>query len=80
MRLTYLPILNQVRERLAKFIKAEIDELVLVPNTSHGINTVLKNFEWQQGDILVHGAGIFLLTQSDIFFNCGQPPRRTTRF
>jgi selenocysteine lyase/cysteine desulfurase len=56
MRLIYLPLLIHVRERLAKFIGAETDELVLVPNASHGINTVLKNFEWQQGDILIDGA------------------------
>jgi len=56
MRLTYLPLLIHVRERLASFIGAAADELVLVPNASHGINTVLKNFEWQQGDILIDGA------------------------
>jgi selenocysteine lyase/cysteine desulfurase len=56
MRFTSLPLLTHVRERLAKFIGAETDEVVLVPNASHGINTVLKNFEWQQGDILIDGA------------------------
>jgi hercynylcysteine S-oxide lyase len=55
IRLTYAPLLIHVRERLARFIGAETDELVLVPNTSHGINTVLRNFAWQQGDILIYG-------------------------
>jgi cysteine sulfinate desulfinase/cysteine desulfurase-like protein len=55
MRQTYLPLLTSVRGRLANFIGAESDEVVLVPNASHGINTVLKNFEWQEGDILIYG-------------------------
>lgn len=55
MRLISLPLLTHVRERLAKFIGAKTDEVVLVPNASHGINTVFKNFEWQKGDILIDG-------------------------
>ncbi|KIM79204.1 hypothetical protein PILCRDRAFT_823789 [Piloderma croceum F 1598] len=53
MRLTFLPLFMHVRERLAKLIGAETDELVLIPNASHGINTVLWNFEWLPSDILV---------------------------
>ncbi|THU76340.1 PLP-dependent transferase [Dendrothele bispora CBS 962.96] len=30
-----------------------VDEVVCVPNASHGINTVLRNFIWEEGDILI---------------------------
>ncbi|KAF5364462.1 hypothetical protein D9758_010703 [Tetrapyrgos nigripes] len=33
--------------------KERADEVVFVPNASHGINTVLQNFIWEEGDILV---------------------------
>ncbi|KAF5364459.1 hypothetical protein D9758_010700 [Tetrapyrgos nigripes] len=44
------------RERLSEFIgigKERVDEVVFVPNASHGINTVLRNFIWEEGDILL---------------------------
>jgi hercynylcysteine S-oxide lyase len=46
--------MKSVRLRLAKFINAaDVDELVLVPNTTHGVNTVLHNFNWKEDDILI---------------------------
>lgn len=54
-RFTYQPLLVHVRDRLAKLIGAETDEVVLVANASHGITTVLRNFEWHEGDILIEG-------------------------
>lgn len=46
--------LTNVRTRLAKFINAsDVDELVLVPNTMHGVNTVLHNIRWKPDDILI---------------------------
>jgi len=47
--------LNRVRERVAKLIGAETDECVIVNNTSHGLATVLRNFIFNEGDILVGG-------------------------
>lgn len=44
------------RGLLADFIGAKEDEVVLVPNATHGLNTVLRNFEWREGDILLGSA------------------------
>jgi selenocysteine lyase/cysteine desulfurase len=52
-RYTYGDILPGVRERLAKFIGVDTDEVVMVPNATHGVNTVLRNFEWKAGDVIV---------------------------
>lgn len=47
-------LLRDARERLAQFIGAEdTDECVLVTNASTGLNTVLKNFEWEKEDTIV---------------------------
>ncbi|THH11024.1 hypothetical protein EW145_g930 [Phellinidium pouzarii] len=53
MRSTYLSPLKTVRARVAKLVNAEIDECVIVPNATHGVNTVLRNFDWNQGDVIV---------------------------
>lgn len=31
----------------------DTDECVLVNNTLHGISTILRNFEWHEGDIII---------------------------
>lgn len=54
-RLEYQLPLIAVRERLAKLIGAETDEVVLVPNASYGLNTILRDLEWKAGDVLVEG-------------------------
>ncbi|KAG7447413.1 PLP-dependent transferase [Guyanagaster necrorhizus] len=54
MRLTYQPMLVAVREKVASFIGvSDVSEVVLVPNASHGVNTVLRNFIWEAGDVIV---------------------------
>lgn len=46
-------IIPLVREKIAKLVNAEVDEVVLIPNTTHGINTILHNLEWKEEDYLV---------------------------
>ncbi|KAF9269544.1 PLP-dependent transferase [Marasmius fiardii PR-910] len=53
-RLSYIPILNSAREKVAKLVGvADVDEVVFVNNASHGVNTVLRNFIWEEGDVIV---------------------------
>lgn len=49
IKTSYMPRLLDVRQKLALMI----DECVLVPNASMGINIVLWNFTWEEGDIIV---------------------------
>ncbi|TFY57881.1 hypothetical protein EVG20_g8371 [Dentipellis fragilis] len=53
MRLELAGLLLTAQTRIANFINADPDELVFVPNASHGIHTVLWNFDWNEGDIIV---------------------------
>ncbi|KXN90567.1 hypothetical protein AN958_04080 [Leucoagaricus sp. SymC.cos] len=53
LRLDYLEYLTSVREKLSKLVNAQRDEIVLVPNASVGVNTVLRNFEWEKEDIII---------------------------
>ncbi|KAK7052816.1 hypothetical protein VNI00_004135 [Paramarasmius palmivorus] len=53
-RLSYMPMLVEARKKVAKLIGAQDhDEVVFVPNASHGVNTVLRNFIWEEGDVLI---------------------------
>lgn len=52
-RIIYGPILIEVRRKLAQLIGANVDECVLVQNATMGVNTILRNFEWNKGDIIV---------------------------
>ncbi|KAG6825652.1 hypothetical protein H0H93_000427, partial [Arthromyces matolae] len=52
-RLDYVDPLNEARALMADYIGADINEVVLVANASTGVNTVLRNFEWEQGDTIV---------------------------
>ncbi|TFY60918.1 hypothetical protein EVJ58_g4845 [Rhodofomes roseus] len=49
----YWPKLDEVRASVAKLIGASPDECVFVPNVSHGVNTVLRNFAWNKGDFIM---------------------------
>jgi selenocysteine lyase/cysteine desulfurase len=53
MRRTYFAGLNKVRAQVAELINAETDEVVIVPNATHGINTIVNNIKWEAGDIIV---------------------------
>ncbi|PPQ88741.1 hypothetical protein CVT25_008548 [Psilocybe cyanescens] len=52
-RVLFQPMLVEVREKLAALIGAKTDEVVLVVNASLGINVVLRNFDWEEGDIII---------------------------
>jgi len=45
-------MLVNARQKIADLIGAKLDEVVLVSNASMGVNTILRNFEWEEGDII----------------------------
>ncbi|KAF8194637.1 pyridoxal phosphate-dependent transferase, partial [Pholiota molesta] len=51
-RIDFKPLLDDARQRVADLVGAQLDEIVFVTNASVGLNTVLRNFEWEEGDII----------------------------
>lgn len=54
---------DEVRERIAKFVGAESQEIALTESTTEGINRFANAIEWEPGDVVVrtdleHPAGI----------------------
>ena len=53
IRLHLPEYLKPARHRLAEFVGAGPEEIVFVPNASHGTNTVLRNLVWNKDDIII---------------------------
>jgi isopenicillin-N epimerase len=47
------PLLDRARESLARFVGAEVGDLVPVPNATSGVNTVLRSLRFNPGDELL---------------------------
>ncbi|KAK2467381.1 hypothetical protein APHAL10511_000616 [Amanita phalloides] len=52
-RVTAEPRHVEARARIANMIGAKTDEVMFTTNASLGVNTILRNIEWEQGDTLL---------------------------
>ncbi|KAJ6493173.1 PLP-dependent transferase [Mycena sanguinolenta] len=53
VRVDQTELITKCRAQISEFVGANINEIVLVRNTSHGINTIMRSFEWNAGDVIV---------------------------
>jgi selenocysteine lyase/cysteine desulfurase len=51
--------IDESREAVAPFLGVPVDEVVFVPNATTGVNTVLRNLKFEQGDVVVHFSTIY---------------------
>lgn len=47
------PLLDDTRAALADFVGADADDLVLIPNATSGVNTVMRSLDFKPGDELL---------------------------
>lgn len=60
VRYIYPTRLDEARELIAKHLHAaDTDEIVLVPNTTIALNTVLRNLTYQPGDMIAYIQGTY---------------------
>ncbi|KAL7919607.1 PLP-dependent transferase [Trichoderma austrokoningii] len=60
VRYIYPKRLDEARELIAKHLHAaDTDEIVLVPNTTIALNTVLRNLTYQPGDMIAYIQGTY---------------------
>ena len=53
IRYTYLKLLGEARAAVAPLLGADVGEVVFVPNATTGANTVLRNLDLQEGDVVL---------------------------
>lgn len=46
-------LIDESRTAIAPLLGVHRDEVVFVPNATTGVNTVLRNLKWQEGDVVV---------------------------
>lgn len=51
---------------MADFIRADLDEVVIVPNATTGLNTVLRNLVFKPGDKIVYVKGIYAAIEKTV--------------
>ncbi|KAI3391572.1 hypothetical protein diail_7064 [Diaporthe ilicicola] len=53
IRYEYPDLLDKSRAAAASYLDVPVDELVIVPNVSTAVNVVLRNLEFEEGDVIV---------------------------
>lgn len=59
IRHTYPKLLRAARSAIAPLLGADVDEVVFIPNATTGINTVLRNIDFKEGDVVIHFSTIY---------------------
>ncbi|KAI0204590.1 pyridoxal phosphate-dependent transferase [Astrocystis sublimbata] len=59
LRFTYPKLLLEARSAVAPLLGADAEEVVFVPNALTGINTVLRNMVYVEGDVILHFSTIY---------------------
>lgn len=52
-------LVDKSREAVAPLLGADPKEVVLIPNATTGVNTVLRNLKWEEGDMIVYFSTIY---------------------
>ncbi|TCD65233.1 hypothetical protein EIP91_002941 [Steccherinum ochraceum] len=73
-RVECFPLLTESRQLLANLIGAKLNEVVFIPNVTHGINTVLRNFEWKAGDIVLSSSTSYYSVKKTIQYLIDRSP------
>ncbi|KAF8261625.1 PLP-dependent transferase [Lactarius quietus] len=74
IRLRLPEYLRPARRRMAEFVGAGPDEVVFVPNTSHGTNTVLRNLVWNKDDIIIAATTTYPALERAVQYISDLPP------
>ncbi|EPS35204.1 hypothetical protein H072_11444 [Dactylellina haptotyla CBS 200.50] len=59
MRYHSISLLDESRALLAKILNVSVAETVFVTNATSGVNTVLRNLTYEEGDIIIHFGTIY---------------------
>ncbi|KAF2431701.1 aminotransferase family protein-like protein [Tothia fuscella] len=52
-------LIDESREAVAPLLGVPVHEIVFVPNATTGVNTVLRNLKFEQGDVVIHFSTVY---------------------
>ncbi|KAG8741744.1 hypothetical protein FRC10_002522 [Ceratobasidium sp. 414] len=76
-RREYQAGLRDARAAVAKLVNCELDECAITNNTTHGVHTILNNFHWKQGDVIVGFSTTYGAVYNIIEYISDTPPNPT---
>ncbi|KAG8704522.1 hypothetical protein FRC08_002188 [Ceratobasidium sp. 394] len=76
-RREYQAELREVRAKLAKLMNCELDECAITNNTTHGVHTILNNFHWKKGDVIIGFSTTYGAVYNIIEYISDTPPNPT---
>ena len=59
IRYEYPQLLKESREAISDYLQVPADDVVLLPNASVAVNTVLRNLVFTKGDVIVHFSTVY---------------------
>ncbi|QRW04266.1 aminotransferase class-V protein [Ceratobasidium sp. AG-Ba] len=76
-RREYQAELKECRAKVAKLMNCDLDECAITNNTTHGVHTILNNFHWKKGDVLVGFSTTYGAVHNMIQYVSETPPNPT---
>lgn len=72
-------LLDKAREAVAGLLKASTKECVFVRNATTGVNPVLRNLVFSEGDVIVYFATVYGAVENTIVHLCETTPVRAVK-
>jgi selenocysteine lyase/cysteine desulfurase len=72
-------LLDNARAAIAPLLGAPVDEVVFVPNATTGVNTVLRNLDFQEGDVILYFSTIYDACEKTVQYICESTPAESLR-
>ncbi|PVH70568.1 PLP-dependent transferase [Cadophora sp. DSE1049] len=79
IRYDYPKMLDCSRKLLADYFNAALDDIVLVPNATVGINTVLRNLRYNPGDKILYCSTLYGACEKTVEYVCETTPATSIR-
>ena len=74
----YPRLIESSRAAAAALVNAPVETVVFLSNTTEGLSTVLRNLEWEGGDVILHFSTVYDLTKKAIDFTVDQQGGKVT--
>lgn len=79
IRYEYPRLLDESRSAMAEFLSVPVEEVVFVPNATTAVNVVLRNLEYQEGDLIVYLDPIYGACEKTISYVTATTPARSVK-